>query len=154
MSFRIFVIAALLAACGTSSPDVDIESRDPRCVSACPETMPRYEGVGRVCDTASRAQCLDECEVRIAGVTPICQSCLAEKACFGPDGCSSDDGIVYGMCTNTSCTITSEYGSCTYSTTDEAAKLKCYQQVDPRREVACTPEFRPTTECASVCSGQ
>ena len=45
----------------------------------------------------------------------------------------------------------SEFGSCTYGVNDEAAKLKCYQQTDPRREVTCTPMFRPTTECATVC---
>jgi hypothetical protein len=149
MNYRTFVIIGLLASCGTSD-GVDVSDRDPRCVSACPETMPRYDGVGRICNAASREQCLDECETRIAGVSPVCQSCLVEDAEFSPGGGSGDD-IAWGMCTQTSCTLTSDFGTCTYGVNDEAAKLKCYQQLDPRREVACTPRFRPTTECATVC---
>jgi len=38
-----------------------------------------------------------------------------------------------------------------FNPNDEAARLKCYQQVDPRREATCTSKFRPTTECAAVC---
>lgn len=153
MKHSAFVLLALvvasLAACGTSSPDgVDVSDRDPRCVSACPVTMPYYEGAGRVCNAASREQCLDECEARIAGVSSICQSCLVEEAEFSPDG---SDGVGFSNCTNTSCTITTEFGTCTYPVNDQAAQMKCYQQVDPRREVTCTAEFRPTTECATVC---
>lgn len=150
MNCRIVVVLGLLVGCGTSD-GVDTSDRDPRCVSACPATMPRYEGVGRVCNAASREQCLDECETRIAGVSPICQSCLVEEACFSPDGdgCSGDDVSI--GCTQTTCTAYGEFGTCMYPVGDEAAKLRCYQQVDPRREVTCAPEFRPATECASVC---
>jgi hypothetical protein len=153
MKLKALLLIGLLAACGTSSPDgIDESDHDPRCVAACPATMPRYEGVGEVCDAASREQCLDQCAARIAGVSPVCQSCLVEDACFGPDGCVGDEGI-FGMCTNTTntCTVSSEFGMCTYSINDEAAKLKCYQQVNPRREVTCEARFRPTTECATVC---
>ncbi|HEY5921315.1 MAG TPA: hypothetical protein VIV11_06575 [Kofleriaceae bacterium] len=144
------VFALCVVACAGDDSEVDLENRDPRCVSACTAEEPRYEGVGRVCNTASRAQCLDECETRIANVMPICQSCLVEESCFGPEGCSGDDGLG-GFCDNTMCTITSEFGSCTYMTGDMAGQLRCMQQVNPRREVSCTSEFRPTTECASVC---
>jgi hypothetical protein len=156
MNHRTFVLLALvlasLFACGTSSPDdVDLAGRDPRCVAACPATEPRYEGVGRVCNAASREQCLDECEVRIAGVSSLCQSCLADEACFAPDGdgCGSDD-ISLG-CTPTTCTVYGELGTCMYPVGDDAAELRCYQQVDPRREVTCSAEWRPTTDCATVC---
>lgn len=146
---RSCILLLVLVAC-TSNEGVDVSDRDPRCVTACTGSEPPDEGVGRVCDAASREQCLDECEARIANVTPICQSCLVERACFGPDGCFGDDGPG-GTCTNDICTISSEFGSCTFNLGDQAGRLRCYQQVDPRREVACTPAFRPTTECASVC---
>jgi hypothetical protein len=139
----------VLGCGGGGSGDVDLPSRDPRCISACPETKPPYEGVGRVCDTASRAQCLDECEARIAGLATVCQNCLVEKSCFGPEGCFGDSPS--GSCTETTCTLTSEFGSCSYPVDDQAARLMCMQKVDPRRSVACAPEFRPTTDCASVC---
>ena len=145
------VFALCVVACAGEDGDVDLENRDPRCVSACTAEEPRYEGVGRVCNAASRAQCLDECETRIANLMSVCQTCLVEDACFGPSGCS--EGIVVGgSCDPTQCTLMSEFGTCTYNTSDEAAKLRCMQQVDPRREVSCKSEFRPTTECASVCT--
>ena len=149
------LVASLAVGCSGDPGDaggVDVSSRNPRCVSACPETMPPYPGAGEICDAASREQCLDECEARIAGLAPICQNCLVEEACFGPDGCYGDE--VSGSCTNTtnSCTLTSQYGTCTFSIGDEAGKIKCFQQVDPRREVSCTPSFRSATECASVCT--
>ncbi len=143
--------AVVLVACTGDGAGVDLANRDARCVSACTASEPRYEGSGRVCSTASRERCLDECEARIAGVPTVCQSCLAEDACFGPDGC--EDAIdIGGQCNNNTCTITSMFGTCTFDSRDEASKQRCYQQVDPRREVACEAEFRPTTECAAVCS--
>jgi hypothetical protein len=145
------ILVCLLFACGGgANTDLDLSSRDPRCLAACPETMPAHDGVGAICDTASRAGCLDECEARIAGLPTVCQNCLVEDACFGPDGCfGSDPG---GFCDQTSCTIESEFGTCTYQSSDQAAHLACLQKVDPRREVSCTPEFQATTKCASVCS--
>ena len=147
----VLCIAFMVAACGTSGGpgDLDLDKRDPRCVAACPETMPQYEGVGRVCDSASRVQCLDECEARIAGLKTVCQSCLLEKACFAPGGCFGDVGD--GSCTETTCTLTSDFGTCTYPVGDQAAHLMCMQKIDPRRSVTCQAEFRPTTDCASVC---
>jgi len=148
--FALFLVLCV-AACAGDDSDVDTSDRDPRCVSACTAPEPHYDGVGQICDAASRVQCLDECETRIANVTPLCQTCLVEEACFGPDGCFGDDGPG-GFCTNDTCTLTSEFGMCSYNVNDEAAKVRCYQQVDPRREVSCSSTFRPTTECASVCS--
>jgi hypothetical protein len=140
-----------LAACASNDGHVDTSNHDPRCVAACPETMPEVEGAGAVCDAASRTQCLDECEVRIAGLPSLCQSCLLEDACFDP-GCGSDGVSIGGSCDETSCTIETQYGSCTYATNDQAAYDRCLQQVDPRRDVTCEAHFRPTTECASLCN--
>ncbi|MEO6777206.1 MAG: hypothetical protein ABI467_30035, partial [Kofleriaceae bacterium] len=140
------------AACGggtNNGSDLDVSDDDPRCVATCPETMPEYVGVGAVCDTASRAQCLDECAARIAGVPTLCQSCLLEGAYFGPGGVVIGND---GSCDLSSCTLTSAFGTCTYATDDQAAKLACLQEVDPRREVTCTPDFQSTTKCASVCN--
>jgi hypothetical protein len=149
--FLLAPFLALAACAGDGSGDLDLASRDPRCVSACTAPEPRYANAGEVCNTASREQCLDECETRIADLATVCQNCLVEDACFGPDGCYGG-GITSGSCYNNTCTISSEFGSCTYNSTDEAQKQKCYEQVDPRREVTCTSEFRSATECASVCT--
>ena len=145
-------LCVVLVACGGAAGDdgVDTTNRDPRCISACPETMPQYAGVGAVCDTASRGQCLDECEARIAGLPTVCQNCLLEDSCFGPDGCFG--GQTSGSCNETTCTLESDFGTCTYATSDMAAHLACMQKVDPRREVSCTPSFQSTTKCATVCS--
>lgn len=145
-------LCSFVAACGTSAndgSDVDTSDRDPRCVAACPETMPQYDGVGPVCNAASRVQCLDECEARIAGLPTLCQSCLLENACFDPGGCIGvQEG---GSCDQSTCTLTSEFGTCSYPTDDQAGRLACLKVVDPRREVACTASYQPTTKCATVC---
>lgn len=148
--FCVFPLLVIAACAGDGTSDeVDVSGRDPRCVSACTDPEPRYPGVGEVCDATSRVQCLDECETRISNLATVCQNCLVEEACFGPNGCYGDD--IGGSCINNTCTVMSEFGTCSFDVNDEAAKVMCYQQVDPRREVSCTPSFRPTTECASVC---
>jgi len=149
---RILLLCSLFA-CGTNNAtdgsEVDTSNRDPRCVAACPVTMPETDGVGPVCDAASRSQCLDQCEARIAGLPTLCQSCLLESSCFDPGGCFGiEEG---GSCDQSTCTLTSQFGSCSYPTDDQAGRLACLKVVDPRREVACTPSFQPTTKCASVC---
>jgi hypothetical protein len=144
----LFTIAT--PACGSDGSGLDLSSRDPRCVASCPQTMPEYDGVGAVCDTPSRVQCLDECEARIAGLATVCQSCLLEHACFDPDGCFGP--INAGDCTQTTCTLTSDFGTCSYQIGDHAAELACLKTVDPRRSVTCQATFRPATECASVCT--
>ena len=146
------LLCSLFAACGgaASDPsDVDTSDRDPRCVAACPVTMPQYDGVGPVCDAASRSQCLDQCEARIAGLPTLCQSCLLENSCFDPGGCFGvEEG---GECDQSMCTLTSEFGTCSYPTDDQVGRLACLKVVDPRRDVACTPSFQATTKCATVC---
>jgi hypothetical protein len=146
-----FLLTIAAPACGGNGDDsVDLSARDPRCVAACPDTMPEHDGVGRVCDTASRGQCLDECEARIAGLGTVCQNCLVERACFAPGGCFGD--TTGGSCTETTCTLTSEFGTCSYPVDDQAAYITCLQKIDPRRTVSCEASFRPATDCASVCS--
>jgi hypothetical protein len=143
----------LVACASDGGPDeeLDVSDRDPRCVSACTAPEPRYQGVGGVCDAGSRTRCLDECETRIANLATVCQSCLTEEACFSPRGCSGDDGPSYA-CNNGTCTLMSEFGMCTFTYGDMAGELRCRQQTDPRRDVSCIATFRPTTQCASVCS--
>jgi hypothetical protein len=140
------VFLVLLACAGDGG--ADLSNRDPRCVAACTDTPPRDEGVGAVCDDESRVQCVDQCEARIANVSSLCQTCLIEDASFGPRGGDDGDPV---FCSNNSCTLTTEFGTCTYNLGDEAGRLRCMQMVDPRREVACRSEFRPATECAAVC---
>ena len=142
----VLVVSCVVAACG-GEPSLDLDEHDPRCVAACPETMPPEPGVGEVCDSASRAQCLDECEVRIAGLPSLCQSCLLEESYFAPPGRGIDscDGN-----TNT-CTIRTELGSCTFPYGDEAKERDCWKMVNPRRETTCKARWRGATECASVC---
>ena len=148
---RFSILCILFTACGTSGGDdpPDTSSHDPRCVAACPETMPQYDGVGAVCDNASRGACLDLCEARIAGLPTQCQNCLVEDACFGPDGCFGS--ISSGSCDQSTCTLTSQYATCSYPVGNQAAELACMQKVDPRREVSCTAEFKAATKCATVC---
>jgi hypothetical protein len=145
------VCFAMLAACGgDDAAALDLANRDPRCISACPDSMPPVAGAGDVCMVASRVQCLDECEVRIAGVMTTCANCLVEDACFGPNGClTTTEG---NSCDISTCTVTGWNGTCTYPVGNEAAHAQCEVQVSPRREVACTAKFRPTTECVSVCN--
>jgi hypothetical protein len=139
----------LVVACGGANPDLDIDSRDPRCVAACPETVPEHDNIGPICNAASRGQCLDECEARIAGLPTVCQNCLVEDACFDP-GCGSGD-VSFDSCDQTSCTIESDLGTCTYAISDQAARLACLAKVDPRREVSCAAGFRSATKCETVC---
>jgi hypothetical protein len=145
------LVLTLLAAsaCGGGDDDLDLSSRDPRCVAACPETTQSIEGVGDLCNTSSRTLCLDTCEARIAGQMPTCQTCLTEDACFDPEGC--DDVVIDTGCNNGTATATGWNGTCNYPCGDMAARTNCLKQVSPTREVACTAEFKPTSECASVC---
>lgn len=150
MKLSTLLLLCALDGCGGSNSQLDVANRDPRCLAACPETMPQYPDIGAVCSTASRVQCLDECEVRIAGLPTVCQSCLLEKACFGPDGCFG--GTIDQSCDQTTCTVQTELGSCSYPMADDAARMACLRKVDPRRDVTCDVRFRPTTECASLCT--
>lgn len=146
---RLLPLLFMFAACAGDGDGVDESSHDPRCVSACPETMQSIEGVGEVCNTASRAQCLDACEARIAGLASTCQSCLLEEACFEPGGCGETIG---DFCDNGTATVMGWNGSCSYPCGDQNARINCLKQVRPTREVSCSVEWRAVTECASVCN--
>ena len=151
MRSALVILAVSLFGCGGGASDPDFGDADPRCVSACTDVPPAIDGAGDVCNTASRAACIDECEARIAGVMTVCASCLLEETCFDPEGCDDrpSDPIT---CDPNGCTITGRNGSCTFPQGDEEAAADCERQVNPRREVACTAEFRPTTECSTECA--
>jgi hypothetical protein len=104
------------------------------------------EGAFDVCSAESARSCVDQCEARIAGIAPVCASCLVEDAYFWPDG----DGYEV-LCEGTTCSIQGPGGTCTFPEGDRAAQEDCVRVAFPRREVACEPRFRPVTECASVC---
>ncbi len=149
------LVLVVLAGCGSDDP-LDLASRDPRCVAACPETMPQTDGVGDVCSTTSRAACLDDCQARIKGVATVCASCLLENAQFSP----GDENSV-GTCGGgggggggnpPTCMISGWNGTCTFNQGDSTMQLACEKQVSPRREVDCTAMFRPTSECSSSCN--
>ncbi|MDB4957621.1 MAG: hypothetical protein JWO36_5190 [Myxococcales bacterium] len=146
----LILVSFVICACGSSSSSADLTNRDPRCLSACPVTMPATDGVGDVCNTASRVQCVDECEVRIAGVTTNCANCLSEGACFGPTGCFGDS--IGFSSDGTTCKLTAWNGMCSYPCNDNTMRLACEKQVSPRREVACTTTFKAATQCSSVCN--
>jgi hypothetical protein len=144
------LVVACLVGCGGGA-STSLEDRDPRCVSACTDDLPEIDGAGDVCSSASQSACLDECEARIAGVASLCASCLVEDACFDPSGC--DDVVIINDCdSNGQCTITGRNDSCSYQADNEAARVACEKQVNPRREVACEAEFRSTSECSSECA--
>lgn len=147
----ILFVVSLVAACGGGSGggDPDLADRDPRCVSACTDNPPAIDGAGDVCNTGSRVDCLDECEARIAGVPNTCATCLLEDACFNPGGCN--DVSVPVFCDQDECTIEGREGSCSFPPGDEAAQEDCERQVNPRREVTCSVDFRPISECETFC---
>jgi hypothetical protein len=151
MRWPLIVAMSMFGCGGGSSPD--LEDRDPRCVSACTDDPPSVDGAGDICNTGSQANCLDECELRIAGVPTVCASCLLEDACFDPDGCGpiSEPVFCEGTPGDETCTVTGRNGSCTFPAGDDAAADDCERQVNPRREVACTAEFRSTSECNVEC---
>jgi hypothetical protein len=139
------------AACGGGGDDApDLSQYDPRCQSACAIETPPISGVGDVCNGSSQRACLDECEARIADVETTCASCLVEDVCFAPEGdCGPQLGDDCSPGAQT--TVTGWNGSCSYPCGDSAAREACLRQVSPRREVACSAEFRPVAECDASC---
>ena len=146
----LFFVRVVAAAGCSDDGGVDLDDYDARCVAACTDDPPSVSGAGDVCDTASRQACLDTCTARIEGVATVCATCLLEDACFDPDGCRGEDGGG-DECSSSVCTRTGREGSCTYPPNDTAARDACERQVNPRREVACTAEFEPVSQCASSC---
>jgi len=139
------LLAASFAAC--SSSDDPFTSADPRCATICMIDEPSISGTGDVCNLDSAQLCLDTCAVRIAGVDTLCASCLLEGAYFSTGGEVGDGDY----CDGQTCTMTGRAGTCTYPYGNEAARQTCMRQVNPRREVACEADFRPVTECSTVC---
>ena len=146
---RMFLLASLAvvaAACGSN--DDPFTDADPRCAAICTIDEPAIAGAGDICSTASAELCLDTCAVRIGGVDTLCASCLLEQSYFGTGGESGDSDY----CDTQTCTMTGRAGTCTYPYGNQQAREACMRQVDPRREVACEADFRPVTECATVCN--
>lgn len=140
-------IALFITGCGGDGGD-PYAGADPRCAATCRITEPSLAGAYDICSTASARSCVDQCEVRIAGVATVCASCLLEGSDFGTGGGvgPADD------CSNGTCTVTGRAGTCTYPEGNTAARDNCIRQVYPRREVACTVDFRPVAECATACA--
>ena len=142
---------AMAAACGNDANDGE-PAADPRCDSLCTIKEPELEDAYDVCSQASAQRCLRDCAARLVDVSSVCASCLVEEACFdvqcgphkGPGGVDCDSSGV--------CTIYGREGSCSYPAGNQAALEDCLRQVYPRREVECTPEYRPVAGCAAVCS--
>src|ERR1041385_3747654 len=107
---RWFALVPFVGGCSSNTDSLDLAHRDPRCVAACPETTPQIEGVGDVCDLASRVECLDECGARIYEASSTGATCLTEDACFAPGGCGRDTSSV--SCGASTCTIMGWAGSC------------------------------------------
>src|SRR5437763_16346734 len=107
---RLFFAIALLAACGADDP-LDLSHRDARCGSSCPATMPPVEGAGDVCSITSRAQCLDECEARIANVPTVCSNCLLDNAHFAPPASDATMPGCGGGTGGSTCTVTGWNGT-------------------------------------------
>lgn len=80
-----------------------------------------------------------------------CASCLVEEACLATGSSCDGDVSADDFCENGTCTTMGPSGTCTYPVDNRPAYEDCRRQVDPRREVACTARFRPTSECASLC---
>ena len=142
-------IVLFVAACSSGGDDPFTDA-DPRCATTCAIHEPSVAGAGDVCSTASAELCLETCAVRIAGVDTLCASCLLENSYFDTGG---GDGEGTDYCDSQTCTMTGRSGTCTYPYGNVTAHDACYRQVNPRREVACEADFRPVTECATVCNG-
>ena len=144
-STLMFSIAVTVAACG--GDDDPFANADPRCAAGCAIEIPELDGAYDVCTTASARTCVELCELRIADVASLCATCLLEDIEFGTNG----DDVSGGFCDNGTCTVSGREGDCSYPANDRAARDACMRQVYPRRELACEVEFRPVSECASVC---
>ena len=139
-------VVLLATACGGGDGGGNV---DPRCNSLCTIDEPEVEGAFDICSDRSAQQCKQECTVRIADANSLCASCLLEQACFAPACGASGDGPACDA--NGQCTVTGREGSCMYPAGDDAARDNCLRQVEPRRSVECTPEYRSVEECSAVC---
>jgi hypothetical protein len=145
LSSSLLLVSLLALGCGAED-----RANDPRCRSLC-ESAGKVPATGSYCDQDSIEQCKSLCGQRIQGVSNICGACLLEQAEFHT-GVSVSNGPT---CTMSMCTITNDKGqSCSYSIGDDEARKKCNRDLYPPTAITCdAPEFRPVTECGSVCGG-
>lgn len=138
-------VSLALLGCGEADP---LEDADPRCAALCTIEEPPIEGALDICNIESAYACIDQCAVRIEEVAPLCATCLLERARFGvPRG---EEPLLY--CSTTTCWAQNGDGEqCQYARGDGRAEEDCIRQLYPRREVACTAEWRPVVECAEAC---
>jgi len=120
---------------------------DPRCETLCVIQEPSLSGAYDICSQASADRCKQDCDAHIKDVTSTCASCLLEQATFSVPPVSSSGDV----CNAGTCTTTGRAGSCDYPQGNDAARDDCIRQVSPRREVECTPTYRPVSECNSTC---
>ena len=158
---KFFVFVALATAmfgCNTTEDLGDGDESgtgDPRCESLCVVQEPSLSGAYDICSAESAAVCKEDCAAHIAGVSSLCATCLLEDACF--DANCAGSGSTAVSCffdgAGTTCAVTGREGSCTYPGGDQTARDNCIRQVYPRRTVGCSPDYRPVTECNSICGG-
>ncbi len=127
-------------------------STDPRCTDLCqvPEPGPLSRST---CSGDSISTCIDSCQVRISGVSSLCASCLLEEARFG----GGPVAIEFPMCgTDAVCAPQQRCswgGECSFCADDTASSNACFRATHPLVEEACSPSFRPVSECATLCGG-
>jgi hypothetical protein len=146
-------VSLILVACGGAPP------ADPRCEALCQIELPSTEGAYDVCSGQSAEACKAACTARIESASSLCATCLLEKATFtipasdgaAPAHCAPDTS---GSCTDGTCSLSGHGGTCSFCSGNEQEELNCIKQAFPRREVQCTPTFRPVAECAAMCVDQ
>lgn len=146
LSFVSLLVASLLAvACGAED-----RANDPRCRSLC-EQAGKVREVGSYCDQDSVEQCKSLCGQRIQATSTLCGTCLLEHAEFNA-GAGQSAGQT---CTMSTCTLSNDNGQkCDYPVGDDAARTECIRKLLPPTAITCdAPEFRPVSECSSVCGG-
>lgn len=153
--FSALLLAGLGAAasCGGSGDPAAAGQTDVRCTALCdPAGVVPASGTGTYCSEASVTQCKSLCGVQIQSASTLCASCLLEKADFGTGAQSDSSGS--NSCDMSTCTLTNSVTGekCTYPVGDGAARKDCQKKLYPATAKACAaPDFRPVTECASVC---
>lgn len=144
------LVSLLAASLFTVACGAEDRTNDPRCRSLC-EPAGKAREIGSYCDQDSVDQCKSLCGQRIQATSTLCATCLLEQAEFNT-GTSLSEGQT---CTMSSCTISNDKGQkCDYPAGDEAARSECVRKLFPPTAITCdSPEFRPVSECSSVCGG-
>lgn len=144
------VVSLLVASVLTIACGAEDRANDPRCRSLC-ESAGKVRDIGSYCDQDSVEQCKSLCGQRIQATATLCGSCLLEHAEFNT-GASQAEGQ---SCNMSTCTISNSKGQkCDYPAGDDAARNECVRKLFPPTAIPCdAPEFRPVSECQSVCGG-